>query len=305
MAPSCPHCYHVCPRCPWCYHDCHPSDVNDTLLYPSVLFHTNPMQSVPSNLSTPVYAPSASTSQAQSSINVVPESHFPRLEQTPNTSLPDQTRTPLGATAYLGQDYDTQIPGQPAPRPNPCTTLNLDYSHMSTAGPHQAQVPENESHNSRGFACTATTLPGADVNPATHFRRQHQLLPQIIARDTRISDNLAPQPVQIPDPQFPLALTAAHSMGGMLLTPPAHSQLVSASDINAHSATGTRPHNCPNCGRSFERRWDMNRHARGHGTRTLRCDVKGCTRRSGFHRRDKLNDHKKVHKRHGGDDGAC
>ena len=50
------------------------------------------------------------------------------------------------------------------------------------------------------------------------------------------------------------------------------------------------------CGKSFGRKGDMERHAKSHGPRTLRCNFAGCGKH--FYRKDKLGDHSKIHTTH-------
>lgn len=65
------------------------------------------------------------------------------------------------------------------------------------------------------------------------------------------------------------------------------------------SPTSAKPYPCSfGCGQFFARKGDMERHARTHGPPTLWCDVDGCTRQKGFHRKDKLRDHRKTHESH-------
>ena len=61
----------------------------------------------------------------------------------------------------------------------------------------------------------------------------------------------------------------------------------------------TKFYPCLRCDKTFKRKGDMERHARGHGPPTHFCEFPSCKfHTKGFSRKDKLADHMKVHTRH-------
>lgn len=58
----------------------------------------------------------------------------------------------------------------------------------------------------------------------------------------------------------------------------------------------SKPHACPKCGKAFNRKGDMRRHAQGHESPSFWCVVDTCKfKYKGFCRKDKWVDHLKTH----------
>ena len=103
-------------------------------------------------------------------------------------------------------------------------------------------------------------------------------------------------PSHTSDPQEPYSFNAQTSAGYSQLNSGLPQNSGSATHPGStHSAAGTartseKPHACPfDCGKSFRRKGDMERHAGVHSDPTLLCHVAGCNR--SFYRKDKLDEH--------------